>query len=286
MNRRGEPAWRVRANIHTKANVCWYREGCGTGNDFIVPGKVTSETGEINPRSLRVKVDLLFEDGSPAPTIGCEYHAAPVIQPDGSFEIRAAIQDVSKNNQNKAFCFCVEIVDATASPNAHHAVAFSEALFVRSKPPKKRAAKQANKQTVQESESPAPPALTTLSFTTAAAAAASTFSRKRPFAAISPSGGSSTDSDDEGVSVAALQAEVAAASNAAQVAMNAAKAVRRKCTEEIAAKRRKISRLVEEVKQLEKLLDANEEDNLDNASGVPAKELPQTEDVSDKVHHF
>jgi hypothetical protein len=265
ITRRGSPQWRVRPNIQTQANICWYREGCGAGNDFTITGRVEGPDTERLGR-LKLKVELLFEDGTPT-AVTVQYHSPPTISVDGSFKIRAAIQDVSRNNQNQAFKFRISLRSETGAEMYADAASFAETepIFVRSKPPKKK--KQPE---VKEEKNQANPSTTCSS-------SGVRHERKRSFESISPpvsaqqtrgvhplidrmSAESPTSAAD---SVTSLQAGIRAAEDAAQLAREQKRVLRERCTATIARKRQRIADLEDECKQLMQLLGS------DGADGGP-----------------
>jgi hypothetical protein len=285
ITRRGTPEWRVRPNIRTQANLCWYREGCGAGNDFTILGRVEGADTE-RLALLKLDVQLLFEDGTPTP-VSVQYHSPPKISTDSTFEIRAAIQDVSRNNQNKAFKFRISVQSESGMNVALFAE--TEPVFVRSKPPKKKKRLEIKpdfKSAIKDE--------TTRSDTDGA-----WHERKRSFESISPPvsetsvhplidrmcAESPTASPED--SVTSLQAGIKEADDAAHLARERKQLLKQKCAAVIAKKRRRIAELEDECKQLMQLVSSEEEkaDIVKPTTAAPVP-LPSHGSVTSSILHI
>lgn len=109
----------------------WYKDIGGKEAHFEVQGVLSCTSGELVLGSHRpVQVELLYEDGRPAPEGLLHLLDRVFVGANGQFCARVQITDVSKNHQKQPFCVRFSIPGASGVTTTP--------VLVLSKPPRKR----------------------------------------------------------------------------------------------------------------------------------------------------
>lgn len=121
------------------ANLFWYSKGCGAKNSFIIKGKCKYPS-LIKLISMKLKIKLYLEDGTFLPNEKINYYSPIELKNDNTFTIKIGLDNVSRNYNNRSYKFKIILCPTPPISNNEYCYAFTENIFVLSKPPKKRKA--------------------------------------------------------------------------------------------------------------------------------------------------